>query len=72
MIQVFNPNISGNRIKQRRRTMGLTQKELAEQSGLSLSAIKSFECGKRVPDTRSLFLLSDVLMISERYIVGWE
>lgn len=37
------------RIKEARLALGLSQKELAEITGVSDSAIQMYECGQRIP-----------------------
>lgn len=56
-----------------RELLGLTQAQLAEQSQVSLSAIKGYETGRNVPGARELKQLSQVLRISpNRLIFGVE
>ena len=47
---------AGLRIKRYRIWAGLTQKELAEQSGISLSTIRGFETGKAANISLDTFL----------------
>ena len=56
-----------------RELLGLTQAQLAEQSQVSLSAIKGYETGRNVPGARELKQLCKVLRISpNRLIFGIE
>lgn len=42
--------ISAKRIKDQRKELGWTQKELSEKTGIPLQTIKAYECGYRVPE----------------------
>ena len=56
-----------------RAEMRLTQAQLAEKSGLSLSAIKSYESGRNMPGTRELRELCQALQISpNKLLFGTE
>ena len=48
-------------LKKRRKFLGLTQVQFAEQSGVSLRAIKAFESGKSNPTFETLTKLAEVL-----------
>ncbi len=51
----------------------LTQSQLAESSGLSLSAIKAYEAGRNMPGTRELRELCQALQISpNKLLFGTE
>lgn len=54
----------GNWIRQRRRTLDLTQDELASRVGCSLSAIRKIEADERRPSRQIAELLADTLQIS--------
>lgn len=47
-----------------RAELGLTQSQLAERSGLSLSAIKAYEAGRNMPGARELRELCQALQVS--------
>ena len=70
--QRFDTDIIKERIKEMRKERKITQKELAEKTGLSINTIKSYECGRRIPDAYSTFLLADALKVSDRYIFDYE
>lgn len=56
-----------------RELLGLTQAQLAAQSGVSLSAIKGYETGRNFPGARELRQLCQVLRLSpNRLIFGSE
>lgn len=47
-----------------RAELGLTQSQLADRSGLSLSAIKAYEAGRNMPGARELRELCQALQVS--------
>lgn len=68
--RVCDPHVSAERIRTRRKQLGLTQKELSEKSGIQLPTIKQYELGKRVPDGDYRMWLADALGVYERWIIG--
>lgn len=48
-------------IKERRRSLKVTQEDLAELSGVGLRTLKQFESGKGNPTLSTLHKISDVL-----------
>lgn len=68
--RVCDPHVSAERIRARRKQLGLTQKELSEKSGIQLPTIKQYELGKRVPDGDYRMWLADALGVYERWIIG--
>ena len=57
-------------IKELRTNAGLTQAELAKSLGLSLVAIKSYESGRREPNSKVLVLLENFFNVSGAYLRG--
>lgn len=56
-----------------RTELGLTQSKLAEQSGLSVSAVKAYESGRNLPGARELRELCQALQISpNKLLFGTE
>lgn len=51
----------GNRFKQRREAMGLTQEELSEKTGLSINYISTIERGASFPRCQRLITLLNAL-----------
>lgn len=51
----------GKTIKEWRKKRGLSQKELADKTGISLSSIKKYELELRVPKLEQLIKIADVL-----------
>ncbi|MEO3948089.1 helix-turn-helix transcriptional regulator [Gorillibacterium sp. CAU 1737] len=58
------------RIRAYRKLKGLTQLELAERMGVSVSVLGSLERGTRKVDESLLRLIADVLTISEEELLG--
>lgn len=54
-------------IKQKRESLGLTQKELAAKTGLSQAQISQWEIGLRTPNVDQLERLTEVL---EQFEIG--
>lgn len=55
------PEDEGSRLRQRRKAKGLTQKQVAEQLGISRSTVAMVEAGKRqLPDSAGKGILADV------------
>src|SRR5215211_5392479 len=61
-IGVF-PVVDGAKVKNLRLARGLNQRQLAERSGVTLSAISGIEQGKRNPQPRTQTLLADALEV---------
>ena len=63
----------GERIKQRREQLGMTQEELAEKLGYkSKTSINKIEMGKQDLTQRKIPAAADALKTSIAYIMGWE
>jgi len=60
----------GARVRQRRRTMKLTQEQLAEQIGISASFLGHIERGSRVPSVDTLLELCRVLHATPNELLG--
>lgn len=59
-----------NRIREIRKALGLTMKELGAMVGVSESAISQYETGKRQPDNEMLLKLGEALDVSVGYLLG--
>lgn len=58
----FNHKIAaGKKLRKYRRASGLTQKALADKSGVSLMSIRRYESGERFPPINILIKLCDAL-----------
>lgn len=60
----------GDLIKEYRIKLDLTQKELADRSGLAVGTIQQYESGKRVPIIKNLKRISDILNIDLEYMLN--
>ena len=63
-------NNIGKVIKEERISKKWTQEELASRIGVTQDSISLWEQGKRLPDTRYIILLCEVLQISSDYLLG--
>ena len=61
-----------DRIRECRELMRLSKTQLAEKTGLTVSAISQFESGERDPNLDSLNKLADALEVSVDYLIGRE
>lgn len=59
-----------NRIRQLRKTKGLSQLQLAQTMGISGSAIGMYEQGRREPDTDTLLNLAKIFNVTVDYLIG--
>lgn len=59
----------GGRINERLKEMGLKQTDLCRETGLSTTAISQYCTEKRIPDTTSLFKISNVLKTSMEWML---
>lgn len=69
MVQI-DPKIIGMRIKKRRESLGLSQKDLATQIQVSPPAINQYEKGLKTPSTETLVRLASVLDVSVDHLIG--
>jgi len=59
----------GQRIMERRKKLGLTQEELAEQSDLTTQFVSYAESGKRASRPENLMKIASVLGVSTDYLL---
>lgn len=62
----------GERIKQRRIELGLTQRQIKQATGISSGNMSDLENGNRLPSTPALIALSDILNCSIDWILKGE
>lgn len=62
----------GEKIKSLRTQRNLTQKQLADLSGVAVSAISSYEAGNRYPSYDVLISLARIFHVSIDYLLGLE
>src|SRR5688500_5732074 len=66
---MMNPMSLSDRIHQRRAELGLSQKDLAGQIGVTQGAIAQFESGSRAPSLDLLPAVSKALRVSTDYLL---
>ncbi len=62
----------GMRIKNLRKKVGLTQKQLADKLNIAPSTVAMYEAGKRDPDTETLKMMSKIFDVTTDYLLGNE
>lgn len=62
----------GERIRECRKSIGLTQRELAEKSGVATVSVQQYERGVRQPRTEQLKEIAAALGVSPLYLLGDE
>ncbi len=62
----------GDKLKALRIERKLTQKQLADQVGVTISTISSYESGSRYPSYDILISLSRIFHVSTDYLLGLE
>ena len=67
MMQEFKDIFKALRTRKR-----LTQAQLAEDLGLSRSAVSMYERGEREPDFETLELIADYFNVDMNFLIGWE
>ena len=60
----------GNRIKEQRKILKLTQPQLAEKINMSIDSIKKMETDKMTPSVETLSKLADLFGCSADYLMG--
>ena len=58
-----------NRLKELRKSKGITQIALQMQTGIEQALISKFESGERTPPTETLIILADFYNVSIDYIL---
>lgn len=62
----------GQRIKELRKMLGLTQKEFANRIGKGFRAVQEYEAGRRTPDESTLKLIAKEFGVSEEWLKTGE
>lgn len=63
-------NMISQNIKTLRKKKGVTQTQLAEETGLSMSAIRSYENGLREPNSKAMAALESYFHVTGEYLRG--
>ena len=75
MLVVYQGSIENDlfrKIKDTKKRKKLTQKELAEQIGISQKSYSHWETGKKEPSLENLIKLADLLEVSIDWLFGRE
>ena len=67
---MIDTNNMGKKIAEARRSIGLTQKELAERVGVTAQAVSKWERGSSCPDIAILDEIADSLCVSVLELLG--
>ena len=62
--------VFSERLRDLRRARGLTQKNLAKESGISYGGIKGYELEIRKPASDAIIKLADFFNVSTDYLLG--
>ena len=62
-------DVMQNRLKELRKSKGLTQVSLQMQTGIEQALLSKFESGDRIPPTETLLRLADFYNVSIDYIL---
>lgn len=49
--EYFGFELLGNKLREKRKAAGLTQKEISEATGMSIDVIKNIEAGRNISDS---------------------
>ena len=63
-------DVMNNRLKELRKSAGLTQISLQMKTGIEQALLSKFENGERIPPTETLMTLADFYDVSMDYIMG--
>ena len=61
-----------SRLKELRQENGISQRQLAKETGITASAIGLWENEKRVPNLDAVIILANYFKVSVGYIAGTE
>lgn len=61
-----------NRIRELRKSKGITMKQLGQVVDLAESTISQYETGKREPDNETLLRISEYFGVTVGYLIGAE
>ena len=66
----MNQTIIGERIRERREKLQMSQGYLAQQSGIHYMTISRYERGRRTPSTAALVALARALGVTTDWLLG--
>ena len=62
----------GERIKEVRKSLGISQAQLAKMAGIAQSAVSYIESTAQKPNTETIALIAKAMNISQSYLLGEE
>ena len=65
----LNAKDIGNRMKSKLKELNLKQTDLVNITGISKTAISNYILGNRIPDTNSIYLISNILNVSIEWLL---
>ena len=68
----FDSTLMGNRIKSLRKSMNISQEQLAEKVGMKRTNVSNYESGRVTPPSNVLFELAELFSVSADYLLGRE
>lgn len=66
----YDASIVANRLKQLRKEKGITQSDLASGADISLTSVKQYETGKRIPEKFILSKIANYFNVIDDWIIG--
>lgn len=63
---------TGEKIRSKRKAMGLSMADLGEKVGLTAAAISRYELSQREPKVETLIKIAEVLGVTVSYLLGEE
>ncbi|WP_050636144.1 helix-turn-helix domain-containing protein [Candidatus Stoquefichus sp. SB1] len=64
--------VFGERLKQLRTSMNLSQQELSDELKIGRSTLANYEQGKREPNFETLEIIADYFNVDMNYLTGWK
>ena len=69
---ILNFKVIGQKIKERRQYLGITQEAIANKLDVNPSHISNIECGRANPSLTALVMIANILECSVDYFIGGE
>ena len=69
---MLDQNVFGEKLRNHRKQLGMTQEEVGEQIGVSAQAVSKWEAGDCLPDCFNLKAISDLYQISADVLLETE
>lgn len=68
----LNFNVIGQKIKERRKNLGITQEAIANALNVNPSHVSNIECGRANPSLTALVKIANILQCSVDYFISGE